>query len=253
MVESSPLARAERLGAGLYGLHVAAGNSALKEPISPELVLVDPELARVARLLLPEFPTPRVVPAPSPPAAVVESGRRGSGRGSHLLPAIAVCCITVLAAATSMAVMFAAQRQRHAATPLTVGGPSEIVDVLAPVRPGPILQMMLRRFGEAPVRRSSGERCRLTWPQVDVDVILVAPRQPCERGTLVVVTVRERGWRTAAGLRIGDRQAHLRRLYPGAVRGASGWWRLQPGNGRTSVGGLFAHVQRGRVEALRVE
>jgi len=57
--------------------------TATVEPISPELVLVDPELARVARVQLPDFSAPVASPrldhARPPPLAELEANERACG------------------------------------------------------------------------------------------------------------------------------------------------------------------------------
>ncbi len=74
-------------------------------PISPELVLVDPDLAPRARALLPELPGTRVAPRVRPPAPVSPQVPAAGGsrrvRGWHM--AAAGCAIIVLAVAGLLA------------------------------------------------------------------------------------------------------------------------------------------------------
>jgi hypothetical protein len=44
----------------------------------------------------------------------------------------------------------------------------------------------------------------------------------------------------------------LRLLYPRLIRRQNGWWRFYKGGSRVSVGGLYAHVTRGRVDEFWV-
>jgi hypothetical protein len=111
-----------------------------------------------------------------------------------------------------------------------------------PVRRG--LPRAIRAFG----RRYARSDCTVGWLRPALTLHFVGPhcrrfagalitRQPI-RGSALVHT-----WTTPLGLRLGDRVARLRRLYPSARR-FHGSYRLE--------GGLRALVARGRVSAFRV-
>jgi hypothetical protein len=61
-----------------------------------------------------------------------------------------------------------------------------------------------------------------------------------------------RSWKTRAGLRIGSNVHQLRLLYPQSIRRQQGWWRLDKGGTRVSLGALFAHISLGRVDEFWV-
>jgi hypothetical protein len=100
----------------------------------------------------------------------------------------------------------------------------------------------VRAFGRVFVR--SG--CEISWPRVALTVrfrrcrhgvAVVIERQPIHGAALVHT------WATEAGLRLGDRLARLRYLYPRARR-SRGAYRLAPG--------LRAAIAGGRVTAFRM-
>src|SRR5687767_6037351 len=66
------------------------------EPISPELVSVDPELAAAARAALPEEPWQMLTPAPAPQPAATE--RLGAPRRSLRGPGIALAFVAAAVA-----------------------------------------------------------------------------------------------------------------------------------------------------------
>ena len=113
------------------------------EPISPELVLVDPELAQRARALLPDLsPRETAVTAAAPPAARttwLRARRDGLVR------------VAAWAAVPSIALNVALLRTDSAAEPAPVAAPSRVVTVtVAPIAPptGP-------RHGVAAARHES--------------------------------------------------------------------------------------------------
>ncbi len=233
-----------------------------REPISPELVLVDPELAQRARTLLSESVTVPVAPKPSPRPPSGAQERAGGGRRSVRLAAVTASCLLLVGAVTGIAIRSAGSKH-GAVSPSAPEGQApttavrlpkrKVADVLMPIRPGPVLQSVLRRFGPAPVQAASGQRCLMTWPGAGLRLTLVAPRRACAKGTLVGVAMWGRDWKTGADLRIGDGMPRLRRLYPRAIRRQNGWWRLHKGGSRVPAGGLFAHVNHGRVDEFWVE
>jgi hypothetical protein len=271
MPASSSLASAEPFGAE-FALE--------REPISPELVLVDPELSRRARTLLPGPVPVRVAPSqPTPepqPSAARSDGYDDPARERRSLrwAAVTTCCLLLVGAATAIAikstgskhgsVSLAAPRgqaqtttvqlpkQKPRPQPPSAAAQRGVADVLMPIRPGLVLQSVLRRFGPAPVQAAGDRRCQLTWPDAGLRLTLVGRRHACAAGTLFGVAMWRSGWKTQKGLRIGDGVPRLRRLYPRAIRRPNGWWRLYQGSSRVPVGGLFAHIKRGRVDEFWV-
>jgi hypothetical protein len=126
------------------------------------------------------------------------------------------------------------------------------VDVLMPIRSDSVLKLILGRFGQAPVRSTSGKRCSWTWPADGLRLTLVTRQRTCARVALFGVAMRRRSWNTRAGLRLGDGVPDLRRLYPRAVRRRNGWWRLHKGRTSVPAGGLFAHITHGHVDEFWV-
>ena len=122
----------------------------------------------------------------------------------------------------------------------------------------------IRRFGRPASRKAQGPSCLMYWPRLKLAIrFLDFERKPCTNGVAAVVTItsRER-WRTAVGLRVGDRVARLWRLYPNASlqRGTftpfAGYWlvtrRACAEVGRAPYPGLLARARDGRVTALVV-
>jgi hypothetical protein len=293
MPASSSLASAEPFGAEFDNRLDAPLRRALleREPISPELVLVDPELARRARTLLPGPVPVRVAPnqphQPAPPdlgTAIPTSEPAPRAlpdaydgpareRRSLRLAAVAASCLLLIGAVTAIAIRSAGSKhggvsptaptgqaqttaaqlpkQKPRPQAPTAAAQRQVADALMPIRPGLVLQSILRHFGPAPVRAASGRSCQLTWPTDGLRLTLVA-RRPCAQGTLFGVTMWRRGWKTHKNLGIGDGVPRLRRLYPRAIRRQNGWWRLYKGGSRVSVGGLFAHIEHGRVDEFWV-
>jgi hypothetical protein len=108
-------------------------------------------------------------------------------------------------------------------------------DAIGAFRLGGRRARAVRAFGRTVER----DRCRMTWPKIALTLFgcrrlraAAIDRQPI-RGAALVHT-----WATARGLRLGDRAAVLRQLYPGARR-RHGAFALEPG--------LRAVVRRGRV------
>ncbi len=106
------------------------------------------------------------------------------------------------------------------------------------------LQRGIRAFG----RRFSRVGCMVSWVRPALALRFTGPR--CRRFASALITRQPiRGsalvhtWTTAAGLRLGDRLARLRRLYPPARR-FHRTYRLEPG--------LRALVAGGRVTGFRV-
>lgn len=103
--------------------------------------------------------------------------------------------------------------------------------------------------------------CVVEWRRLRLTVSFLSfERKACMSGVAVVVTLTGRAmWRTAAGLRAGDSELRLRKLYPRASRRTglaswSGYWLVTRRACETVGGhaypGLLARVRAGRVTAL---
>jgi hypothetical protein len=120
----------------------------------------------------------------------------------------------------------------------------------------------IARFGQPASRRAEGPSCLMYWPRLKVAIrFLDFERRPCKNGVAAVVTITSREhWRTAVGLRVGDRIARLWRLYPQASRQIgtytpyAGYWlvtrRACAEVGSAPYPGLLARARNGRVTAL---
>src|SRR5918992_133530 len=122
----------------------------------------------------------------------------------------------------------------------------------------------MARFGPPSSQRANGPSCLMYWKRLQLAIrFLEFGRPPCTNGVAAVVTITSREhWRTAVGLRVGDRIARLWRLYPNASlqRGTftpfAGYWlvtrRACAEVGRAPYPGLLARARDGRVTALVV-
>jgi len=100
--------------------------------------------------------------------------------------------------------------------------------------------------------------CIARWAKLGLAIRFGSePSDPCSAASLSRITwagatVASRMWRTAAGLRVGDTVAWLRRLYPTA-RSASDGWLLVYRRGEVGVTVyLRAHVRVSRVTSLQL-
>jgi hypothetical protein len=227
------------------------------EPISPELALVDPELALRARNLLPDRGAPTLdalVERAQPPARsarVVLRTRPSAGRRlRRRLAAIAAAAAAGIAggyfvteatlvgdgAGTSLVPAPAAASSAGA-------GPAvKSVEGLLAAAATPTAARAI--LGEPARREPTRDACRIAWPGRGLTIVYAAEngRDPCRAGDAIGVLARERGFASADGLRIGDSLARLRRVYPAAEARPDGWWAL--------AGGLMAHVDGGRVDTI---
>ncbi len=122
----------------------------------------------------------------------------------------------------------------------------------------------IARFGQPASRKAVGPSCLMYWPRLKLAIrFLDFERRPCRNGVAAVVTVTSREhWRTAVGLRVGDRVTRLWRLYPNASRQIgtytpyAGYWlvtrRACAEVGGAPYPGLLARARNGRVTALVV-
>jgi hypothetical protein len=92
----------------------------------------------------------------------------------------------------------------------------------------PTLAAAIRAYGRPTSRRGGGEICRVRWARLGVTITFqnfagVDSCRPRNGRAQRAVVRGERPWRTAKGLRLGDRVELLRRLYPRARRTSRGF------------------------------
>lgn len=112
----------------------------------------------------------------------------------------------------------------------------------------------LGEFGAVSATKRSGSVCLWRWQAAGLAVLGTGP-EPCgaDAGARWV-RMSGRGWRTGAGLEVGDSLVRLRTLYPRArTRGVQRWlvWGRDPGSA-TVRPRLRAEIKNGRVRALIV-
>jgi hypothetical protein len=105
-----------------------------------------------------------------------------------------------------------------------------VVRAIGDFRPArnPKLRAAIRAYGEPTSRNGGGEICRVRWAQLGVKITFqnFGGVDSCEPGggrAQKAVVRGDRPWRTAKGLRLGDRVAKLERLYPRARRTSRGF------------------------------
>jgi hypothetical protein len=96
----------------------------------------------------------------------------------------------------------------------------------------PTLAAAIRAYGRPTSRRGGGEICRVRWARLGVRITFqnfggVDSCRPRNGRAQKAVVEGERPWRTAKGLRLGDRVERLRRLYPRARRTPRGFRLVQ--------------------------
>jgi hypothetical protein len=93
----------------------------------------------------------------------------------------------------------------------------------------PTLGAAIDAYGQPSFRRRlSTEGCRVGWHALGVKVLFanLGGGSACRADLGRSQTARAFGerWRTAKGLRVGQRLSRLRRLYPNATRHGRAWW-----------------------------
>lgn len=239
------------------------------EPISPELVLVDPDLAQRARRLLPDHTEPALAaaersyrPGSSAPvvlrarrsrrrrlAAILAAGRRRLRRRlAAILAAVAAGIAGVYVVTEATLIGDGADTsgvRARAAAPAPAGARRDVKtveDLLAAAATPSAARALL---GEPASREPASNACRIAWPRRGLTLVYAATggRDPCRAGNAVGVLAGKRGFASADGLRVGDSLARLRRLYPAAESRPDGWWAL-------AGDGLLAHVGGGHVDTI---
>jgi hypothetical protein len=139
---------------------------------------------------------------------------------------------------------------------LVIAGNDRGVTTLGAMRPqlGATRGAAIRAFG---TNYYVGRNCRFVWPQLGLTILmehLGGSNEPCAFAQVAYISGPRSGrWRTTRGLRIGNTNATLRRLYPAATLHGTYWWLVRrnfPGIGLVSV--ISARVTTGRVAQLRV-
>jgi hypothetical protein len=153
-----------------------------------------------------------------------------------------------------------------AATPsATLVFASDHVVRLGKFRPShPTIAAAQAHFGEYSNSRElfGGSSCVIEWRNIGLAIKFAdyGSSDACgATGLAQSVTIKGRGaraaFRTAAGLRVGDPQAHARALYPRAERHGSTWWLAQAKNYIGSCNGcpygvVTAKITKGHVSSL---
>ena len=112
------------------------------------------------------------------------------------------------------------------------GSPSGLGEVRAigdfkPAR-SPLLRAAVRAYGAPTARVGGVEICRVRWAGLGARITFqnFGGVDSCDGGggrAQKAVVSGDRPWRTPKGLRLGDRTAKLRRLYPNALQTARGF------------------------------
>jgi hypothetical protein len=171
----------------------------------------------------------------------------------------AALSLVALAAATTLATAPAA-----GARPFVIEargsetGPG-VVRAIGDFRPArnPRLGAAIRAYGPTTSRRGGGEICRVRWANIGVRITFqnFGGADSCEPsgGRAQKAVVDDDRWRTGKGLRIGNRIARLRRLYPDAKRTSRGFRLVEgilPFGEPRRYAVLGARVSGGRVSAF---
>jgi len=166
---------------------------------------------------------------------------------------LATAAILVLAAAPAAGARSFVLRATGSTT-----GPGD-VQAIGDFKPpsGASVRRAVRVFGEPTFRRGGGEICRIGWARFGLRIRFqnfggfdsCGPRGLAQKA---IVSADDR-WRTEAGLRLGDRVARLRRLYPKAKRTLRGFRLVEailPFGRPVAYAVLGARVRDGRVVAF---
>jgi hypothetical protein len=135
-----------------------------------------------------------------------------------------------------------------------------VVRAIGDFRPArnPRLGAAIRAFGRPSSRRGGGEICRVRWADLGVRITFqnfggVDSCEPSGGRAQKAVVGGDSRWRTAKGLRVGNRVTRLRRLYPRARRTPRGFRLAQgilPFGAPVPYAVLGARVAGGRVRAF---
>jgi hypothetical protein len=173
--------------------------------------------------------------------------------------------ITVLAAAALSVAAALATAAPAGARPFVVEARGSetslgVVRAIGDFRPArnPRLGAAIRAFGRPSSRRGGGEICRVRWADLGVRITFqnfggVDSCEPSGGRAQKAVVGGDSRWRTAKGLRVGNRVARLRRLYPRARRTPRGFRLAQgilPFGTPVPYAVLGARVTGGRVRAF---
>jgi hypothetical protein len=121
-------------------------------------------------------------------------------------------------------------------------------------------------FGSPSSKERNGEICTVRWRQHGLRIVFynLGGNNPCRPrfGFFSTARAKSQEWDTNRGLRIGDRQRRLKRLYPGATFHRAnrpfwpaGWWlvtRTSPFGTGGTYPGLLAVMKDRRVAAFQV-
>jgi hypothetical protein len=80
-------------------------------------------------------------------------------------------------------------------------------------------------YGEPTTIRYRPNTCIARWRPLRLALFFLSfDSDPCTSGALIFATAASKRWRTNRGLRVGNRRARLRALYPQAKAHRDGWW-----------------------------
>lgn len=169
-------------------------------------------------------------------------------------PIVALAAMSVLAVAPAADARSFVIKARGSQTTL---GQVRALGDFKPTR-NPTLGAAIRAYGQPTSRTGGGEICRVRWAGLGVRIRFqnfgaVNSCHPRNGRAQRAVIAGSRPWRTDRGLRLRDRVAKLRRLYPNARRTSRGFRLVQavlPFGAPTRYSVLGARVSGGRVTAF---
>ena len=99
-------------------------------------------------------------------------------------------------------------------------GPYRYLESFERGRPGAYVSA-LAAFGKPTRARASANFCRVTWAASEITIRFASRPRPCVRSNLRAaawygMSLHGRRWHNRKGVRVGDRVAEVRRLYPNA-------------------------------------